>query len=652
MTLPFWTENNALDYNKLPPEQKLRDGCYFLKLNLQNGEKYEGTLRLESNSTSTKASGDVYLRRNPSDPNLLQGVPWFRRDQYAGYLSVEKFDLDSFSCGELEFQYSLIFYDHLANTWSAPNTHIASLNKQIPPGHYPDVDNFYTGNLLDQNNIHKGEISIGWVSPYLRKAKVTYEAVEGLKIPTDDGGSLNWRKVFDEVKWDMELLTGSKTVPPPPGSGPHKFWTLNNLHSKMLEWKHNKELMWNYHLLIVNFIKGESRGIMYDSHAIDSNKIPREGASVCTDWGFPDNPEEWGPYANKKFGDAPKAFFRTAIHEIGHAMGLTHNQGTGTFMNTTDQLTSPRFPNNINWRFTPDNEDKLKHFPDLLVRPGNAPVNIPMASLSDQLNAKASKLEFKIAGARAMYPYGGPIRIEMTLTNNDVVTHEIPRSMSLKSDFVSGYSEDTAGVKRFFKSIIACSDDQATKDLIPKKKDSYSATLFRGESGWLFPSIGPYTVVFNLRWMSSNGQNYYSTAACKIMIDAPKDEAHAALAFRIMDSPDLMMSFIVGGKEFEEGDALLKDIMGNKTLKGHYAFLDFKNKLKHKTKKVRDAAWNKLDKQAVLSKREKEKVKKEYKEAKAECSKKSKSRTKVSQETLRKNLNKFAKAFPDLGKIV
>ena len=43
---------------------------------------------------------------------------------------------------------------------------------------------------------------------------------------------------------------------------------------------------------------------------------------------------DWGLVRGKNLGETV-VYFRTAVHEIGHAMGLQHNKDDNGFMNTT-----------------------------------------------------------------------------------------------------------------------------------------------------------------------------------------------------------------------------------------------------------------------------------------------------------------------------
>lgn len=71
------------------------------------------------------------------------------------------------------------------------------------------------------------------------------------------------------------------------------------------------------------------------------------------------------------------------MHEIGHAMGLLHNTVNNGFMNTTDVIaasaTPPAnpFPNNVIFSYADDDKRRLRHYPDIHVRPGGPHSELP-----------------------------------------------------------------------------------------------------------------------------------------------------------------------------------------------------------------------------------------------------------------------------------
>ena len=169
-----------------------------------------------------------------------------------------------------------------------------------------------------------GTISMGWVSPYLRKATLEIDRVSASDAPTDNGSGLDWRDVFDAVDWDMNVDWSDTNISEPSGQS----WSDAECHAAMVSKRDSADLDtdWRYHLLCVRRLDSTSRGIMYDAYGGDSNNIPREGAALASHWTIPDT-STWGTVRGQRFGAADAPYFRTAVHELGHALGLYHSEG-------------------------------------------------------------------------------------------------------------------------------------------------------------------------------------------------------------------------------------------------------------------------------------------------------------------------------------
>jgi hypothetical protein len=113
---------------------------------------------------------------------------------------------------------------------------------------------------------------------------------------------------------------------------------------------------------------------MYDRAQFDANGLPREGLAVPSEFTFPNQPH-YGQVAGRQAGEFPQVLFRTTAHELGHALGLVHNEEGAAFMRVTDMVarlgtTEVPFPENIVFAYSEDDRIRLQHLPDIMVRPG------------------------------------------------------------------------------------------------------------------------------------------------------------------------------------------------------------------------------------------------------------------------------------------
>jgi len=356
----------------------------------------------------------------------------------------------------------------------------------------------------------------------------------------------------------------------------------------MLFFKQNSEsvdldIEWRYHLLCVEIIEVvPPLGLMYDRLFADCNDVPREGAGISSHWEIP-NEDTWGLVKGMRYGKATGPYFRTAVHEIGHACGLDHNNIDNGIMKTTEAIARNavppiQFPNNIQWSFAPDDSKRLRHFPDIFVRPGGQEFTttyegIPISSGNAIPTPKGLQLE--VIPQLETVPLGAPVRVNFSLANTTDVSIPVPLDLSMKQGHVSGAVIDPAGVERTFSSIIKCVDDSKLNRLGPGNTMSHSATLFSGSEGPLFPYPGFFKIIVQVLW-EVNGNQTKVRGENTLVVTPPHDNEHAIAAQQVLSTPDAFLVLAIGGDHLKDGISAIQRCLDNKVLKLHFAFIEAK----------------------------------------------------------------------------
>ena len=580
--------------------RSLRCGCYLVNYTPSKSVllSYDGTLRVECHNQGRTVSGDLYQRRLVvlpptlgfpislprillgAAPNPAAGIPIFPRAQYRYYLRVTQV-LEYFTFSN-KFTLGFEMYRFTTpNNWSNEGAFTAEMSWIPAPAGYPSPGDFLAGDVRNAAGAVVGRLTMGWVSSRLRRAVIEVDRVSVSEAPLHNGAGIDWQDIFDTVHWQISVDASDANVFEPSGES----WSDAEMHQAMLARRDasNLDAEWRYHVLCVRRLDSTSRGIMYDAAATDSNNVPREGAGISSHWTIP-NADPWGLVKGVRFGAATAPYFRTAVHEIGHALGLYHNTVDNGVMNTTDVIaasgtSASPFPNNIQWSFAPDDAKKLRHYPDIFVRPGGtafggaSPFTPPITPTDLQVAAEA--LELRVLQLLEAVPIGAPVRATLELINLSDQPQIVPESIGLRSGFVSGAVVDPTGTTRTFLPLVHCIEDNPFRVLQPGESLTHSVTLLRGGQGALFPASGSHRITVDVRWPAGEAEVTVS-GSTTIMVTAAVDEAHARAANVVLSTPDTLLILVLGGDHIDEGIAAIRTALSNPVLRPHFAYIEAK----------------------------------------------------------------------------
>ena len=333
---------------------------------------------------------------------------------------------------------------------------------------------------------------------------------------------------------------------------------------------------WRYHFLCVPQINGNLRGHMYDEAAGGSNNLPREGLYVASHWRVPLNPI-WGSTQGKLSGETV-IYFRTAVHEFGHALGLDHAGRGVTFMRTTEAIagagTSGRpFPDNIEWSFAPEDEHRLQHWSDMMVRPGGAQVLWSDTAPLEQIRSDKHRLEVTPVLAGGAAGCAGPCRVapgqhrrserfrargpQPVVTLRARPGHRCPRDGTRLCRHC-----DRRGGK-------------VAQTMAPGAVIEGSLTLLQGTQGTLFPTPGDYRVLVEASWTLEK-LDRFAVGATRVTVTPAVDAAHADVARKLLATPETLLVLAFGGDHLKDGIAAIHAALGNPVLRPHFAFIEAK----------------------------------------------------------------------------
>ncbi|MEO6525260.1 MAG: hypothetical protein ABIP93_01415 [Gemmatimonadaceae bacterium] len=542
----------------------LPGGCYRLSFRPQKSFlEYRGTLRVDRSGAAPVISGDLYRflllppvltevttattatkvlgDRGPTSitsevvgplaelelagVSLFArslGIPIYPRNKYYSYLKGTGLSIPTFSYGTCaititmqEYAYTQPPAGSFNGTFPAsPGTRTISMVLTAAPAPLGYPSAYFEGRLYE-NGVDKGQLTLGWVSTYFRRASIEIDTVVGAVAPQAVGAE-SLRSIYAKAGWDVRVTYDQTNVPIPGGVSSTSCWSNANLHALMTTVRNpatNLDADWHLHLVVVPATMGCGRGVMYDTIA-----VPREGVASFCDDGYPANESaSFGTASNQRQRNVPRAFLRSACHETGHGFNQIHQEqeagADNSIMTTTPSVANVLggpatgapgiFPDNINLGFNEHVRHHLVHFPDIGVRPGGMTFGSGHSSTlpqADRTYFSASELELSLEIESNRIELGEPLLLTWTLTNRSNVPLPIPNDVSVEAQHTFVDVTDSKGVVRQMPSFVIRTDQASMMALEPGESISERTRLFWGSNGFAFEQPGHFIVGVRILW--------------------------------------------------------------------------------------------------------------------------------------------------------
>ncbi|MEV0371794.1 hypothetical protein AB0I10_18510 [Streptomyces sp. NPDC050636] len=581
------------------PHVGLSQGCYQLTIQTTPAlVTYRGTMRVERNGTSTTASGDVYRFLNLPFPLPLPGanvntgaveasfspavlasvepvapgrreIPIYPRNKYYSYLKVTGIrQSPPFTAGPRrlmlmveEYRYTQPAPGSFNGTF--PSTPSRTFTMVLHPVPTPPAlgGTAFEGSLLEAGT-PQGSVTMRWVSPYFRRAHVEVDTVSGAiapqPVPALSGtGTEDIRSVFASANWDVTVEYDQTGIPVPEGVISTNCWSRANLHQLMQSVRKpttDLDREWRMHLVVVPAKLGCFRGVMYDQ--ID---VPREGVASFSDDGYPSAESSfYGAAADQRQRNVPRAYLRSACHELAHGFNQIHQEQEGgadnSIMTTTpsvaDVLGGPPgvFPTDINLGFNEHVRHHLIHWPDPALRPGGMTFGSGHSSSVpsvDRLHFSPDELHLKLQVENDRIDLGEPLRVSWTLTNRMRLPIPVPTDLGIEAQHAFIRITNPQGQQKTLRSIAVCTDHVALRPLEEGSDRSAEARVYWDSDGFAFSTPGRHLVEVELLW-AQGAVPVGAKATAEVWVNYPQSRADNDVAAALLH-PEVGKYVALGG---------------------------------------------------------------------------------------------------------
>lgn len=574
----------------------LREGCYRITYRPAGtpwwSNYFAGTVRIEKIRQGYRISGDLYRRsffirvpwRDPLRPiaetdftDETDGgsgtIPIYRRRDYSSYLEGTGAQLSSFTAKGQKCKFTLNFdewnYTHPASGFAGtfPNSANRSVRYVLSS---TGVADSYSGTAYD-GATELGTVSMSWVSPFFRRANLEMRRLTGAEHPPEVG-SENLETIFKTVGWHLSVDEIDTAMAKPASLSTQSAtncWSTTNLH-RLMEAVPGYDpsvldTQWKAYLLAVPAQLGCSRGVMFDSSG-DRNNIKREGAATFSHDGFPQShSSNFGVAEDELMREHPRAFLRSAAHEVGHTFNQIHQFFEGGSDNSVMTVTpsvadvlaanGQTFPNDINLGFNATVRRHMIHLPDPAVRPGamgffGSAINAPEA---DSV-AYIDELRVDVKPATDSIRLGEPLQLSWTVTNDSDTAIPLPAEIGCEDLTARVNVTSPNGTTTFNRPVnISVCSTNPVEELAVGDSRTGETTLFYGTDGFAFDHPGRHQVEVNLLWNVA-GAHLMTTGTADVWVAYPLTDNDNKVASLLLD-PCVGEAVALGTTEAAPGSA-------------------------------------------------------------------------------------------------
>jgi hypothetical protein len=605
----------------------LPEGCYRLTYTPNASfNVFRGTLRVDKAGGSTVISGDLYRflelpvaiattpiaslmpRHGDTAPSGLVGttvatgigsslalfrqlgIPIYPRANYYSYLKVTGLSMPQWTFGACaitltaqEYVYTQPPSGSFNGTFPAsPGTRTVSIVLTPAPAPIGFAGAYFTGRLY-QNGADKGSIALGWVSSSFRRASIEIDTLTGAVAPQpvpaiSGSGTESIQTAFATAGWSVSVLYDQTNVPVPSGVNPTACWSDANLHALMVNVRNpatNLDTDWHMHLVVVPATMGCGRGVMYDQIG-----VPREGVASFCDDGYPtSDSSNFGTAANHKQRNTPRAFLRSACHELGHGFNQIHQEQEGgsdnSLMTTTPSVANVLggpatgapgvFPDNINIGFNAHVRHHLVHFPDPVIRPGGMTFTSGHSSVvpqADRTYFAPEQLRLALEVVDRRIEVAEPLRLSWRLTNVSETAIPVPNKITTAAQHTFISVTNPHGDVKQMPSFVIRTDGVQIVLLEPGQSLEAETRVFWSSQGFAFETPGRYTVDVNVIW-SIEGIPVGVHSSTEVWVNFPQTQIDNDAASTLLHR-EVGMFVALGGGAFhlEEAVARLGRLVG------------------------------------------------------------------------------------------